>query len=181
MTVLCWHCSHPFEGQPVPLPVTYDARRKEWQFEGCFCSWACAKSYNHEHNGYRAPLVGQLLTHLRLCVTGTLTRTVTAPPWRCLRAFGGSMTIESFRAASEAGTLVDVLPPNMVPVERIVVERRVSEARQAHERNAARPDMNAVVDLGDVSTAQNETIKLKRPRKASETHDVLARMMGIVE
>ncbi len=43
--LLCWHCSHQFEGTPIPCPVEYDDIRERYNVNGVFCSWACVAAF----------------------------------------------------------------------------------------------------------------------------------------
>jgi hypothetical protein len=170
----CWHCCHPFEGLGIPLPMAYDDKRKTWKTKGTFCSFACIKAYNCEnsnHNGVRS----MLLTLFKKRITGKLTSTIPAPPRCCLRVFGGTMTIEEFRAKSADGFLISELPPKMIPLETIIHERKV-EAKKV----AARPGPNLQTEIDLTTTTQkNETLRLKRPRPMPSSSDVLARTMGL--
>lgn len=42
----CHNCAHPFEGIPVPLPMSKDELRNIYYVSGNFCSWQCAKAFN---------------------------------------------------------------------------------------------------------------------------------------
>lgn len=76
--VWCFHCCHPFEGQPW---VTDD---------GIFCSMSCHKGFLLEHPNY------QHQVNLMKMVT-TSASTVAAPPRAALKVFGGYLDIEEFR------------------------------------------------------------------------------------
>ena len=187
-SVLCYHCCHPFEGIAIPLPVEYNERTQAWKTTGSCCSWGCAKAWNWDAgSGYRSGIRGQLLTLLRKRMTkpqpGKLTlRQVTAhlgivpaPPRSCLAAFGGTMSIEEFRAKSPNGIIVEKLPEKMVPLESIVNERRIEAKRVS---TAPGPNLKETVDFAD-AVQKNETLRLKRPRPMPSSSDVLARTMGL--
>lgn len=172
----CWHCCHPFDGDGIPMPVTYDSRRDVWKTEGTFCSFACAKAWNWDlGSGYRSAIRGELLTLFRKRTTGSFGRIVPAPPRSCLAVFGGTMTIDEFRAKSVSGIVVRRLPEKMVPLECIVHERKVQAKKAA---NAPGPDLQENVDFG-AATQKNETLRLKRPRPKPSNSDVLAKTMGL--
>jgi hypothetical protein len=174
--VFCWHCCHPFTGASIPLPIAYNDRSQVWKTTGAFCSWECAKAWNWDSGaGYRSGLRGQLLTLLRKRVTGTLSRTISAPPRAALAVFGGTLSIQEFRAKASAGIIVEMLPEKMVPLECIIHERKV-EAKRAS--TAAGPNLSEGVDFAS-STQKNETLRLKRSKPMPSTTDVLARTMGL--
>lgn len=170
----CWHCCHPFEGVGIPLPTAHDSRRNTWKTMGTFCSFACIKAYNCDdanHNGVR----NMLMTLFKKRITGKLTTTIPAPPRCCLRVFGGTMSIEDFRAKAADGIIVSKLPPKMIPMETIIHERKVEAKKVAAQPG---PNLQTGIDL-TTATQKNETLRLKRPRPMPSSSDVLARTMGL--
>lgn len=161
----------------MPLPVSYDERRNRWKTLGTFCSWACAKGFSSDdHNVYRAGMRGNLLLLLKKRTTGKLEGIVPAPPRRCLRVFGGNMTIDEFRAVSGAMIVVTQLPEKMVPMELIVHQRRI-DAKHASE--APKPNLGQEVDFTPKAPGKNETLRLKRPKPSVKSSDALAKAMGL--
>jgi hypothetical protein len=116
-----------------------------------------------------------LLALLRKRTTGKLEHIVPAPPRCCLKVFGGTMTIEEFRAKSVNDIVVSKLPPNMIPFETIIHERQVNAKRQS---TVPGPNLEQSVDLS-LTTQRNEAFRLKRPRPMPSSSDVLARTMGL--
>lgn len=117
----CWHCAAPFDTPPIPLPVSYDPRERAFQVEGNMCSWACAKTYLATHGGFGCSHRLLLLKQVALCHYGQqLNAIVGAPPHTALRAFGGNMSIEEFRASD---VRVQVLSPPFVSQRCIVKEQ----------------------------------------------------------
>lgn len=114
---VCYQCCHAFDGVPVPLPDTYDTRRKVYRCKGNFCSWQCAKSYNinqtqnfgkGNRNMYISLLAHQTWVkyrkdtgHKNLKFENMKTyATYSIKPSRpreLLRIFGGTMGIEEYR------------------------------------------------------------------------------------
>lgn len=121
---LCWHCAMPFATPPVPLPVTYEARTGVYHVEGNMCSLACAKAYLTNVKScdaaYRLLLLKQLAV---LCYKQPLDAIVAAPHHTALRAFGGNLNIDEFRA-SEAR--LQVLTPPFVP-QRCIIKMHHSD------------------------------------------------------
>jgi len=187
--IWCFHCCHAFDGEPVRLPTNHDPRTDVWTYTGTFCSWSCAKSWNHaDGRDYRSGIRGQLLTLLKKRTTGTLSRTVPAPPRVCLKVFGGTMTIEEFRASSQPpdAVIISVLPQKLVPIDAVFHQRR-ADARRA----VSRPDLEQRVDLGDTSSSsrdqaqhqpppqKNEMLRLERRKPRTSATNTLASSMGL--
>lgn len=180
VSIWCWHCCHPFETTPVPLPISYDDRRDIWKTQGTFCSFSCAKSYNVATMGYRSSIVAMLLMKLqRTMLTGDrrTAHILPAPPRRCLAVFGGTMSIDEFRAKAGQGIVVNELPPNVVPLETILAESKAA-ARRVRPRTAA-DNLETSIDFTDVVQAKNETLRLRRPKPMPSNTNVLARTMGL--
>lgn len=150
--LLCWHCCHPFETPPVPLPIDYDERRDVFIVTGMFCSWGCVKRYNLESSSRHTQVCTTYITLLRKKWLGHLEHVIPAPPRCVLEAFGGWMTLEDFRASSSMGTAHAVLPPKMI-VEPIAVE--TYKAQKAKD-----VDLTTSIDLSEVKTT-NETLRIK--------------------
>lgn len=179
-TLWCWHCCHPFGGQPLPLPVRYDDRRDVFHVAGTFCSWSCMKAYNWESASYMKPVIINNITLFHKRCTGVLRGIRTAPPRQALRVFGGHMSIEEFRAAADLPTDYTLVPRNVIPhdraIEERVTQRAVNEAAKARDRPP--PDLKAEVDFQNVST-KNETLRLKRPKPLHTSRNLLERTMGL--
>ena len=177
--VLCWYCCHRFSGPPLPMPFKYDDRRDIFHVSGVFCSWACMKSFNGESNSYLKGLNAINIAYFRKRCTGQLgyidsngklqKHIVPSPPRMLLKAFGGTMSIEEFRAASGADRIYRLLPPKLVIHNPLVEERRPTPL------NAASLLDN--VSFGGVRT-QNDALRLKRPKPLA-SHNLLERTMGI--
>jgi hypothetical protein len=177
--VWCWHCCHPFDTQPLPLPIAYDDRRDVYRVMGTFCSWACMKAFNLESRSYLTPVVANIVTLFRKRCTGALRGIRPAPPRIALRVFGGRLTIEEFRAAAEGSVEHVVLPPRMIEHELVVMQRDAGAATRNRVLAAkAPPDLAAVVNFKDVST-KNETLRLKRSKPMVNTRNQLERAMGL--
>ncbi len=169
----CWHCCHPFDTPPLPMPVEYDDRRDKFVVTGTFCSWSCMKTYNSESATHKKNVISMIIKLFIKRCTGSMAFIRFAPPRVKLRAFGGSMSIEEFRAASSSGSHVAyvVLPPKM-----IVYEPRVEQ--EAAPRSKHRPcGKDDTVSFKDVR-ARNETLRLKRPKPLQNNKNALERTIG---
>lgn len=143
---------------------------------GTFCSWACMKAFNLESKSYLQSVTANIITLFHRRCTGHLRGVRPAPPRIALAVFGGTMSIEEFRAASQNPVEHVVLPPRMVEHEVVVVQREAAK----QQRPAAKPppDLGAVVDFKNVST-KNETLRLKRPKPATPSRNLLEHAMGL--
>lgn len=176
----CWHCCHPFDTPPLPLPFKYDDRRDVFHVMGTFCSWACMKTFNSESSSYMKSVTANVITLFKKRCTGELSGIRAAPPRLLLAAFGGTMGIEEFRGAAEAGRHITVLPPRMIIHEHALHEHKASVA--AHNLAVAArppPNLQTTVDFKAVS-AKNETLRLKRPKPLKNNRNLLEQAMGIV-
>lgn len=142
--VLCWHCAHPFDTPPIPRPTGYHPALRRWTVKGNYCSWGCAaadcpsqKESGHLHNLHQA-------------VFGREQSIKAVPPRYLLKAFGGPMTIEEFRATDQEFRIV---PNRLIAVEAINVHAEAKVRRPA----------NHTLDLTNV-TSTNEVLKLKRTK-----------------
>jgi hypothetical protein len=169
--VWCWYCCHPFDTQPLPMPIKYDDRRDIFHVMGTFCSWPCMKAANSESNSVLKNVDAMNITLFYKRCTGKLGRVRPAPPRVTLRAFGGTMTIEEFRRASDNEVLYRVLPAKMI-VHHAAIEETSTKAKH-------KPcNLGETVNFKDVS-AKNETLRLKRPKPLQGSKNTLERAMGI--
>lgn len=96
----CWHCVHPFESTPVPIPVTYDKRTETFKVIGCFCSFNCAKTYIATRlDGPSRFKSNSLLIYMYRKVLNrhAYHKINKAPPVTALDIFGGPLSIQEFR------------------------------------------------------------------------------------
>lgn len=169
--VWCWYCCHAFDTPPLPMPIKYDDRRDIFHVMGTFCSWPCMKAANSESNSYLKNVNAMNITLFYKRCTGQLGRVRPAPPRLMLRAFGGSMSIEDFRGASENPSSYRVLPAKMI-VHHAAIEEASTKAKH-------KPcNLAESVNFKDVS-AKNETLRLKRPKPLQGSKNTLERAMGI--
>ena len=171
----CWWCCHPFDGSPLPLPFKYDSRRDVFHVMGTFCSWACMKAYNSDSASYLKNVTATNITLFHKRCTGRLAGVHPAPPRITLKVFGGTMTIDEFRAASAHDSTYRLLPPRMILHSQAVEE---NVRRSAAERRRPPANLAAAVNFKDVVT-KNETLRLKRPKPLQSNRNLLERAMGI--
>ena len=118
---VCWHCTEPFETQPVGVPVRINAVSGEIVCDGNFCSYSCALTYTFSsHATYQEYKKKQMLMQVAREVHG-ITAVCPAPPTLALRKFGGPLSIEEFRSTATEHAMV-VNPPFVC--QGIVYEER---------------------------------------------------------
>jgi hypothetical protein len=139
------------------MPTSHDDRRDIFHVAGTFCSWACVKAYNLGSRSYTRHIVDTVISKFRRRCTGEDRRVLPAPPWVALRAFGGTMSIDEFRACEAC----------MVAVPRrllLDVQRAQRAPPPARKRAGGGPRL----EDDDVSfhdaTAQNDMMRLRRSK-----------------
>ena len=106
--VLCWWCCHSFDWSPRVLPTKHHFKSKKFEYTGNFCSWACARSYAMQDRSLSRSDNQSLLSLFLIKLYAKhpsgkpyIPCSARAPPRQYLKAFGGPMSIEEFRAASK--------------------------------------------------------------------------------
>lgn len=101
MTLLCYHCCHSYDTQDLSLPVNY--YNNTFETVGHFCSWECMKAFvvyskdGVKFNKFSLITMMRNKMHLHTAIEA-------APPREMLKAFGGTLSIESFRENNEKYT-----------------------------------------------------------------------------
>lgn len=166
--VFCWHCCHPFDGPPLPLPTRWDAQRNIFHVMGTFCSWGCMKAYSLQQP--RLHCTNEITLFHKAC-TGKLSSIRSAPPRIILEAFGGHMSIDEFRCCQKE---LQIRPPKMIlhnPVVDDVPPRMNKPTTQA--------TLDEKVSFEDAKF-QSEMLRLRRPTPlALEKHNRLIHAMGV--
>ena len=143
--LLCWHCAQPFGTPPIPKPIGFDERLQRWKVQGSYCTWACALA------GCTSIREGGHLSQLHQQVCGSKRRIQPAPPKYMLKAFGGTMDVEEFRACEEE---YQVVPSRLVTVDKLNVHTSTIQRTKPAEGK---------VDFSSVN-ASNDVLKLKRDK-----------------
>ena len=173
----CWWCCHPYESPTLHMPFNYDDKIKKFKTAGQFCSWSCIKAYALERYGLnKGGLICQNLTLLKKHTTGELTRTWPAPSRQTLKVFGGTLTIDEFRAASGPNAPI-VHMPNELHITHEVIEK----SREYIPRS--QPTTNKLqYKLKEINNAasSNEPLRLKRSTPLKRDQNNLEQSMGIV-
>ena len=98
--VWCSHCAHPFTNMPLPLVARYDHDRRQAVCFGNFCSANCGRAYALDHRPLSWAQAMLWYTKVLSECFGIPAETSGRPAWpkERLRAFGGDLSIEEFRA-----------------------------------------------------------------------------------
>lgn len=117
--ICCWWDCHPFDTTALPLPISYDLRKKIFVTEGVFCSFNCMLSYAKQKNRM------DLIYYFYMRSTGegydSYKKIKAAPPRESLNMFGGYKSITKFR---ENNTQNDtdyllIIPPFTIETNKI--------------------------------------------------------------
>ena len=129
--ILCWHCKSSFDTLPVGCPTHFNRNRLVCHTEGCFCSYECAAAYGTElsrRSAVRFPVAW--LVRLRKHFDGTPLSKPLKPAlhFSVLKEFGGHLSIEEFRSASQSSVCLRTMPDRLtiVPFGYSVFEARKS-------------------------------------------------------
>ena len=97
-SVHCWNCCHQFQNVPIGLPINF--KNGEFVCNGIFCSFNCIVRYSKDRNTYSS--IKYHISHMYKTFTGKdFTELVEAPFVRCLKMFGGNLSIEEYRTSND--------------------------------------------------------------------------------
>lgn len=126
---LCWWDSHNFSNLPFPLPESF--HNNTYYITGCFCSVNCALAYNlyylkDSKIHHRKSLIYKLYREMYGLTSDDTVDIKEAPPKEILEAFGGEMSIDSFRRTfiSINKEYIVYVPP-VRPVNITIEERNI--------------------------------------------------------
>lgn len=125
----CWHCCHPFDGPPIPIPRSYDTRERCFVVFGNFCSLACAKGYMSDNPTFDSPQQVNLFTKMARDVYGTHDPP-RAPPRVSLKQFGGPFGVEEFRKSE--GKHCVILEPPFITSYMVAEESHITRHTSLH-------------------------------------------------
>ena len=102
----CYWCCHTFDTRALGIPVKHKHTR--FYVSGVFCSLECACAYNfdtcsHVNNMWETyNMINLMARHMEY-----VDFVYPAPPRRCLRMFGGKMTIDEFRSHCKSNKIIN--------------------------------------------------------------------------
>ena len=181
--LLCYWCVHPLPQLPcLHLPVKYNDRTKVFGTIGNFCSWPCAKAYAINMNSARAGEIQSFLSLMRMHTFGRHVPLWSAPKREALACFGGTMTIDEFRAYGGR-----VEPPRVhYPFEKVyVVEIGTVGGGSVSSSSTTTGVTNASSGTGsrlraiENSSAEGDTLRLKRNKPLVRAESKLESVLGI--
>lgn len=161
---LCYYCCHSADVM-YGLPVSYNEHTDRFSFTGQFCSWECMKSHNLYSNvSFKHSIFNNIqLFHDK--VEKNSKNIDFAPPKSILKCFGGTMTIEEFRANKSKFKVLNYPMKN----EEHIVERYENFSIKTNENNTNQ-EYNDII---------NEPIKLKRKTPKPSSQNTLEKTMGL--
>jgi hypothetical protein len=99
--VCCWWCCHTFDTVPIGMPNYFDLKIKKFRVNGVFCSFPCVMSYCRDRRQLQNyPLIKQL--YRNVTASSLDSDILFAPSRYTLKIFGGDLTIDEFREASNS-------------------------------------------------------------------------------
>ncbi len=168
----CFWCCNPFSWKPIVLPTHYDVYTNQYSAEGNYCSPECALSYCYAD----ATLTDSqrwtrhsLLKALYSSIYPTEKDIVPAPDKRCLRMFGGNLSIEQYRRyIKEGGVALQVaMPPIRLYMPSINTQSSVR-------------DIKSYVSLSNETVDKaSQQLRLKRTKPVHSNGTTLDKCMGL--
>lgn len=160
---------------PPPLPVCNKITK--YELEGQFCSFECARAYIIDRRDYLYMNKLQRLCHMRKKMyhdkgiePKDIPKIKSAPSWKTLKQFGGTLTIEEFRSDTEEWVIQDpgflIVPPDVVKRRKHITEKTTWKEKQ---------------ELIQQSTKSSEQLKIKRskPRTTATGFGDISSTLGI--
>jgi hypothetical protein len=116
----CWWCRYkiPDEWHPLGLPVKIEYTNKAdincpkiFHCDGIFCSFNCMMAYSRDNSHcFKYKQCGTYITLLYREIYGKecwITKIESAPSWKLLKDYGGSLTIQEFRNSLNKISLIE--------------------------------------------------------------------------
>lgn len=170
---LCWHCCHPWEGETLEYPFSYDNRSGHFKTGGQFCSWECIKGYGRDTMSRTLSGVHQVnIRHYRKMLTGKTDLVIPAPNRIVLKAFGGHLSIEEYRShvREEDYVLNFGLKTKLVAYDK--QEYKTVDSNVSSTTTEKPLVINA-------TGIQNENMRLKRTKPLAHGHANIERTLGL--
>ena len=170
---LCWHCCHPWEGENIMYPFSYDSRTCKFKTGGQFCTWGCIKGHLRDSMSRVVTGIHQVNSrHYRKMVTGLTDMIIPAPPKVTLKAFGGHLTIEEFRAPQKN------IEYNMnYDLQIKIIPYDMCEYKSA-EKNVITVDTEAPLAIKSTGIT-NEHLRLRRAKPLAQGRTNIERSLGL--
>ena len=124
-----------------------------------------------DHNKTRAGIIGGNIVMLHKAMYGHVKSIKCAPNKYALKVFGGTLSIDDFRAFSDSNGVAQVNMPDELYRKQDVIIR--SEVKFSSDTND-----NKFQEISR-STTTNDTLKLKRQKPLKREENNLEKSMGI--
>ena len=174
---------HPTEQKKVDFVVdyvktpTFDKTKDTLGVEGHFCSFECGRAYlisEHSHN-YEGKLhIFSSMRRQALKANGTEYKDIplfkSAPSWKSLQEFGGSLSIDEFRSDKEEWV---VQPKNYIHNPVVTVKKHIPISK-----NTSWSDKKKLITEVSKSTEQLK-IKRSKPRTIVSGFSDIGSKLGI--
>ena len=195
--VLCWWCCHNVGKSTVKAPTNFVRARCtpddnipsfmnsstverpciKYDVEGFFCSFECARAHLIHEKRHNYESAVQTLCHMRRMtmkeqgVTVPPTLLKSAPSWKTLKQFGGTLTIEEFRDSDKEWV---INPHNYIsdPINVHQANRKIVEPKQTW-------DQNKQIISGTQSTTNQLKIKRSKPKASIPGFGDISSTLGI--
>lgn len=134
--VRCWWCCHYFDSVPVGLPVKYDERTGKFHCKGIFCGIECTLAYYRDrYREFKSNNYSLIKYMYSKCYGATIDEPLMpAPPRESLLEFGGGLTIEEFRSATQNKKLYKMLPYPMIVVREYIEEIDINALKERNKK-----------------------------------------------
>lgn len=167
--VLCWNCRHQFDTVPVSIPRSTGICNTKSFYEvyGVFCSINCAKKYLLERHTHDQQNLLMQLNEVCVNVFGMdalhVFNAKEAPPYIFLKAFGGHMDIDEYRAKSLNCRTVLIEPP-FVSHAMVLEEHSLKHTAAAEKtRSDISEEARATTVIEPLKEGQHKLRGLRRP------------------
>ncbi len=116
----CFWDRHPFDTHPIGCPIEFTDGK--YISEGCFCSFNCCMAYIQDNiQNPKYTKSRYLLTRMHFEVFGDPKFAITpAPSWKVLDSYGGTWSIDQFRAS-----LTNVIVTHKLSTSKLIAYRPI--------------------------------------------------------
>lgn len=164
--ILCYHCIHKFNTEPLPLPFLIE--KNKFYVKYVFCSWECMKTYVLESNISNKNFIYSLIQQFYKTIVGHTNKIDFAPPRITLKDFGGPLSINEFRKSTNNTTYNIIEYPIIVSNPKVDKKDNFSWIKE----ESAKTTFNK-------SKSESDNLNLQRP-KSSNKKNALADAMGLL-
>jgi len=165
--VCCWWCCHSFNTIPLGLPFEYNKKTNKFMVKGIFCSFACMLAYKNENKLQdKNYLINYLYTKLTAdtdIINSETNKLKPAPSKYTLKMFGGELSIEEFRNASNENKVYKMIEYPMSVYNDYVEEIDIENIKNANSKLFNKEALSKLTNLDDkrVHDAQTRLSQLE--------------------